>query len=956
MAADDELPWTTSRCNRLLRPLSSKLAKLRTEVERPRSAGAEVRSFSTAFATKTSPHKTTNFTRPAHRPRGFEKATDPDWRPGARGGAGKKTYGGRGARRAAGIQRGGPDNTGHVARPGEIAFTPLVSRMGGTLQSSPQVQASPLKKYAKNRGPLQVNIDWTQMPGELRKLVQGISEAYANVLQATADCDEKSWKGTRSLMGACLRSMPAYIELEAHFAKLDREADDEEEERDVAAEIYEHLETQFEQRAGQGWRPFKQIVRAHATSLLCDAVSDEVISLESMTMLVTHCLRVSAWDEAEQLLNAHIALLEPLGMPFSTKADLFDSQKLPYLHAVKAFVDHTGRHRLLFDLLEHMVAFELLPLEWLATEHLRPVWDRLVRSISSSDPRTVAQASCFLQTITMAGMGLPDERLLADETNSIRRFVPSSRDDLRQALDTTYVSLLTVLCSIALVNNAREDEAGRQTTRQVTSALDTIGIAIFSRDDIKDEVQLLEADREDEQVFAQRAIWMLFASFLVRLDDCHVKKFTASLDVAKLAHGFRWMAFEYTLDGTSIASVLGSLPSLISSVARGTGRIWKDDGFEQLQRLVQGLVSLSGQQLPHKLWTFKRLALESATAFAQETSASEHMSYARDIEKKMRIQGRLVISPMKNDSPTSNGGFRWEEGIGEWVACTPFAGKQAVKRLARRPPPVLQLLPTPSHSEDEHALPEDAAEEDSDDAAEKSFETGYDDDDDAVPQSSPIKRQPRTSTSSLGKRQRASSPMVIVPNKRYCLTPPDTPIEYYPLLPEEKEAEDGPRRSRRSRKDIKILASRLRTQRSRTASGSGLREQRRKSYVDQHEQEEYGRDDTDASRGNEESTAASSESEAEAATQPRRRSVPSRTWQSALAGQNDGACDDKDEDDRDILGITPARPQCTTTKVLRAQPARRKTTRPVRTQWWKVRGAVVGDSEDDGSEDELSFH
>jgi hypothetical protein len=923
MAADDELPWTTSRCNRLLRPLSSKLAKLRAEVERPRSAGAEVRSFSTAFATKCSPHKTTNFTRPAHKPRGFDKARDPDWKPGARTGAGKKTYGGRGARKIAGIQRGGSD-TGHVARPGEIAFTPLVARMGGPLQSSPQVQASPLKRYGKNRGPLQVNIDWMQMPGELRKLVQGISEAYANVLQATTDGDEKSWKGTRSLMGACLRKLPAYIELEEHFAKLDREAENEDEERDVAAEMYEHLEAQFEQRIGQGWRPLKHVIRAHATSLLCDAVADEVVGLDSMSMLVTHCVRVSAWDEAEKLLTSYLPLLEPLGMPLNTKADLFDMQRSPYLCAVKNFVDHTGRHRLLFDLLEHLMAHELLPLEWLATEHLRPVWDRLVRSISSSDHRTAAEASRLFETITIAGMGLPDERLLADETNSIRRFVLSSREDLRLALSTTYSSLLTVLCSIALVNNGREDEAGKQIARQVTSTLDSVVITILNRDDIRAELKLLEADAEDEQIFAQRAIWIHFATFVVHLDNCHVNDATASLDISELIRGINWIASEYSPNNAAMASILGSLPALVTSIARGTGRIWKDDGFEQLQRLVQALMSVSGHRLPHKLWTLKRLALESAMEFAQTSGTTEHLIYAQDVERKMRTQGRLVISPQKNDSPSSSGGFRWEEGIGEWVACTPFVGKNAVKRVARKPLPALELLPTPVQSEDE---PEDTYDE--------SFEHYDDDEDDAVPQSSPIKRQPRTS---LGKRQRASSPLVIIPVKRACITPPDTPVEYYPLLPEEAQvAEERPRRSRRSTNGIKALASRLRIQRARSSTGSGLREQRRKTYVEQIEVDEESEEvDSD------------SEVESEKSSNDSETGRPQRTRHHAPPGQLDGTHDSaSDTDERDDLGITPVRPN---------PNYKRRASSRIRPILWKSRRSVVGDSEDEGSEDELSFH
>ncbi|KAF2824802.1 hypothetical protein CC86DRAFT_468106 [Ophiobolus disseminans] len=937
MAADDELPWTTSRCNRLLRPLSSKLAKLRADGERPRLAGAEVRSFSTAFATKCSPHKTTNFTRPAHKPRGFDKARDPDWRPGAK--PGKKTYGGRGARRIAGIQRGGLD-TGHVARPGEIAFTPLVARMGGQLQSSPQVQNSPLKKYGKNRGPLQVNIDWTQMPGELRKLVQGISEAYANVLQATADDDQKSWKGTRSLMGACLRQLPAYIELEEHFAKLDKEAEENDEERDVAVEIYEHLEAQFEQRIGQGWRPFKHIVRAHATSLLCDAMSDGVIGLDSLSMLVTHCVRVSAWDEAEKLLLSYLPLLEPLGMPINIKADLFDMQRSRYLCAVKSFVDHTGRHRLLFDLLEHMIAFELLPLEWLATEQLRPVWDRLVRSISSNDARTVAQSIRFFETITMAGMGLPDERLLADENACTRRFVPSSRGELRLALNTTYSSLLTVMCSIALVNNGREDDAGRSIAQKVTSVLDSTVIAVLNREDIQDELRLLGADQEDQHIYAQRAVCTVFASFVAHLDNCPAEKSSVSFAIPELIRGLNWVASKYSSTGSNMACVLGSLPALISSIARGTGRIWKDDGFDQLRRLVQGLMALSGCRLPHKLWTLKRLALESAMEFAQDTATAEHLSYAREIETKMRIQGQLVIvpSPLKSDSPSISGGFRWEEGIGEWVACTPFP-KQGLKRIARKPIPVLELLPTPAPSEDnQDVLPGEVL----DDSLCWETTAFDNDEEDTVPQSSPIKRQSRTSP--LGKRQRGSSPMVII--KRTRMTPPDTPVEYYPFLPEEKAVEEGPRRSRRSKTDISVLASHLRTQRSRTSLESGLRDQRRKLYAEQIELEEETSEDTDSGSESADSSATSSDAST-ASSRPRRYAGHAKRQASPKIAQYDGAYEDVNE--RDDLCITPARPSYN----------RRTSNKPAvqnRRNWWKVGEGIVDDSDDDGSEDELSFH
>ncbi|KAL5116445.1 hypothetical protein ACEQ8H_005681 [Pleosporales sp. CAS-2024a] len=897
----DEVAWTTSRCNRLLRPISSKLAKLRAELDRPRSATLQARGASTAFATKCTPHKTTNFTRPAQKPRGFDKASDPDWKPGR---GGKKTYRGRGARKAVALRRG--DLGGQVSRPGEIAFTPLVARICSQLQSSPCIQHSPLKKHGKNSGPLQVNIDWTQLPGDLRKLVQGASEAYANLLQSTTDGEEKSWKGTRSLMGACLRRMPTYMELEAHFAKLDREEADEDEDRDVASEIYEHVQGQFEQRPGNGWRPLKQILRAHATTLLCDAIADELVRLDSLSVLVTHCVRVSAWDEAERLLLAYLPLLEPPSTPTNIKADLFDLQRSPYLYAVKSYVDHTGRHRLLFDLLEHMIAHELLPLEWLATECMRPIWDRLVRSTSGNDHRTIAQAYRFFETVTFAGMGLPDQDMLAEETAGARRFVTSSKEELRLALNTTYSSLMTVMCSIALVNNSRDDEAGKGIASRIAWMLSAGTIAMLSRTDIRPELELLQAHRDDVQTFLQRAFWTVFATFLVQFDNCNADAAIVSLGPQDLIRGLNWLGTQFPSDGVNMASILGTLPALVSSIARGTGRIWKDDGFDQLQHLVQALLSLSGYRLPHKLWTMKRLALESAVEFAQDAgNNTEHLAYAQTVENKLRIQGQLLIvpSPHKNESP-AGGGFRWEEGIGEWVACTP-----GMKRMARKLLPALELLPTPAQSEDEDALPH---------GCDKALEVD-DDGDDGVPQSSPIQRRPRQVVKSSVKRARAPSPMVLV--KRTRMTPPDTPVMFFPELPE--DTKKAPRRSRRSTNDIKRLASRLGLQRSRTCLDSGLRSQRRKAYA-----EPMVLDSSDETRSGSE----------------REQSEPV----SRLRAQRMGGSDDE----HDHLGITPARPRGK--RWTRSTTANAIQDKQSQGHWWKAGRVMIGDS-DEGSEDELSF-
>ncbi|KAF1979297.1 hypothetical protein BU23DRAFT_549312 [Bimuria novae-zelandiae CBS 107.79] len=943
MASTDDLAWNTTRCNRLLRPLSTKLAKLRKELERPQSPTDDRRSSAAAFALRVSSRKPTNAFQNARRPRGLEKRKDPDWMPDAgAGGVNKKTYGARGGKKPASRMN---LNNGNNARPGAIAFTPLVTRTGERHQDSPQLQDSPLRNRSRYRGPLLANTNVqelkTKMPAEIGKLVKGMSEAYANLLQATTAGDEKRWNGTRSLFSACLRKLPQYIELEEHFAELDKEEEDANDERDVSQEIYTFLEDRFETLPGQGWRSFKQAVRAHGTQLLCDALADQILGLETLHLLVVHCLNASAWDEAEKFLAAFMSCLKPLPLPNNLYANLFDEQRSLYMWMVKDFVTRTGRYRFLYDQLELMISQELLPLEWLATECMRPVWDRLVRSLSDGDQRSSASAFRFLETTVCAAIGLPDESLFeADEIDTVaRQFKPSSRQEFRDALDTTCSSLFTVFCSIAFINRFREEPAGELTVRRITWVLDSIVIDLIKRKDIKDDLALLGPLEENMQLFAQRAIWVVFASFLIHLEGCQQDPNLLSLDIATAGGSIAWIVFQYSSKNINNSDLLGNLPAFVSAAARGTGRIWKDDGFDQIQRLVQGMLSISGVRLPHKLWTMKRLALESAMEFAQSTNEPQHMAFAREVEQSMRMKGHVVIAPtpQKNDSPSAAGGFRWEEGIGEWVTCTPLV-KVTIKRVERRPPPVLQLLPSPeaSDDDDEGDGAKAIAGTPSQDIA--MWEALADDEDaDIIPQSSPIKKINRRSTSSLGKRTRPSSPLVVISVKRMTMTPPDTPILFYSEEDLDDLEIDSPRRSKRPRKELFAAKNKKSSQRSRSSLDGGLRELKRRTYEELKDLEEDLMESSESEDASEANTSFSSSSSEDAGMQHpqvrRARSASSlRSRKSEKANDN-------------VRGKDESRKFPT----LQRRRSGRQAVKGVR-EWWKVDGGVVST---EGSDDEL---
>ncbi|KAK7184995.1 hypothetical protein DPSP01_002822 [Paraphaeosphaeria sporulosa] len=942
MASNDDLAFNTTRCNRLLRPLQTKLAKLRKELERPRSSQEDRRSSATAFALKASSRKT-NVTQPARKPRGLEKRKDPDWMPDTGLGASKKTYGGRGPKKP--LSRTS-SNSGVDARPGAIAFTPLVARTGGRFQDSPQLHDSPLRRRNNYKGPLLAKANVhdlkTHMPAEIGKLVKGLSESYANLLQATTTGDEKRWNGTRSLFGACLRKLPQYIALEEHFVELDKEDESGDEDTDVSHEVYSYLEQMYETMPGQGWRGFKQVVRSHGTQLLCDALGDQILGSETLHLLVVHCLNASAWDEAEKFLVSFLPCLKPLPMPNTLYANLFDEQRSLYMWMVKDFVARTGRYRFLYDHLEYMISQELLPLEWLATECMRSVWDRLVRSLSDGDQRSYASAFRFLETAIFAGIGLPDESLFeAGEIDTfVRQYKPSSRQEFRDALDTTYSSLLTVFCSIVLINQYREEPVGQATVKRVVWALDSIVIDLLKRKDIQDDLALLGPLEDHLQLFAQRAVWAVFASFLVHLEGCQQDSKLMSLDVCTAGSAIAWIISQYSSKHIEYSELLSTLPAFVSAAARGTGRIWKDDGFEQIQRLVQGMLSVSGLRLPHKLWTMKRLALESVMDFAQNTNEAQHMAYARDVEQSMRMKGHVVIAPTphKNDSPSAVGGFRWEEGIGEWVTCTPFT-KESIKRVSRKPVPALQLLPSPDPSDLDDTDDGTAAGPASTPSNKLSMWEALADDEDAedhILQSSPIKTTTRRSTF-VGKRTRASLPKVVIPVKRTTMTPPDTPVLFF--SEEDLEAlNDGPRRSKRAKRQGYLSASTNRPQRVRSSLDEGLRNLKRRAYG---ESKNIDKDLVESSESEEESDPNRSVSNSRSSgvsRQPELRAVRSMP----SLGKRKREFPGKDND-----GVEK---QPSKMPTLNRRRSGRRTVKGVK-EWWKVDDGVVST---EGSDDELA--
>ncbi|KAF2275447.1 uncharacterized protein EI97DRAFT_434289 [Westerdykella ornata] len=901
-----EQPWTTSRCNRLLRPISSRIATLRKEIELQQTAGEPRKPPSNALYAGNN----TGQPRP-RKPQSF----DPEWVPAGKVPS-KRTYG-RGSRRT------NPPSalpTVQGTQPGQIAATPFIARSRIPLLDSPDLHNTPLRRRSK--GPLIAKVQKIkdlkkQVSPDIGKLIEGLLDAYAKLLEATCPSVLKSRTGARSLMSTCLQNMPRYIALEEHFAELDAEEADEVRGRDLTDEIYTHLEQTF--AVGEGWTHFKEMVRAHGTSLICDAIDDGLLGLDVLHAVVELCMKASAWQEAERFLWTYLPLLKPLPTPSTLDADLFGDTSV-YMHLVMALVKSTGRNGFLFDLLEHLIFYDLLPLEWLASGRMKQVvWWRLERTLSNGDERTFGHAVRFLQTAILATMGLSDDTMTHEDVGSLLK--PSVRQTLRDALDNTISNMLTLLASSALA--CRNDDEQDSTSRRLTWVLDYIVTGLLARDEFRANLELLDATDQDMQTFALRALWTVSASLMVHLGGCSLGPGLHYLESATLLHSFRWIIHQYSCSDIDVHSLLTTLPPFISSIARFAGKVRKTDGFDHLHDLITALLSHSSIRLPHKLWNVQRLALETCQEFAQSSNDSAHFAYARQVEGLMSKMGKvmLVQSPGKNDSPEARRGWRLEEGIGEWVACTPFAKKddRSGRRQCRGARDGRTHLPSPASS--------------------VSTQSGEGVDEDARMRGRTAKRFTTTNS----KRPRASSPTVVIPYKKVCLTPDSaasSSSRHDPLISYSGTSEQhspvsgndkGLRRSGRTKTQRKEGESR--------SSHHSLRKVAPKNYAEAGEEEDHDGGEVGPQSGSESNV------------------------------QHAGAATDAEESDNDELGKTPARLQRSTGTAAKRGPTRRAGTtqlpcvkkgtetrrrRSTRLRTWSLLVAKKHFEESE-SEDELRF-
>ncbi|KAL8668426.1 MAG: hypothetical protein Q9168_006940 [Polycauliona sp. 1 TL-2023] len=702
-AHDVRTLWTAARCQRLLRPLSSKIALLRKEKQCKAQAGewGSAHEFSTLEAKsqgRISEQGSRRWTT------GTSDEADEEWAPNPRPRKKlKRTYSSKNLtiqQSANSSQTSETNRDRPVHGPAEIMVPnnlfhpdtePAAARelreclAHGELDSGndtcEQVLSNcdhgnhrqfPLTGTPRGRYSI-------KLPFE-RRLTDGIRNGLDALIKSTRDHKSSRTRihGSRRLFATCLRKIPDVIaQEEALYTTEDPESN-----VDISSMTYSDLESLSTSTSG-GWMPLRQIVRAHGVSMVGNAVCEGLIGFDGARRIFIELCLAGAYDEAQQILERLTQTMVPLQNPLKPSVETG-----PILQCLNTFVLATGRQSFHYRQLTWLLESGRLSLEWISRPDMIETWNKIVQSISQDDehagPATellrfvisMTYSCCYQPPATLIhGLRLRRQGLVKEANVYMVGLGYQTRwpKDLQLALhnevnethtekvSSTISSLMTVLCAIGLLRSAEQASSSNGPQPSNITALRDIAI---------DAQQILEL--ASDRVFSlpgSRIALPLLAAGLVQATICRNQEtFAATVPVLfdRLAKLHRK---EETIEEGGL---------FLCAVADCCARATRDEVFDHTQKMVQHIrrigdslksISTSGE-LCH------RMGVAAALEYADTTKHPKHLHWALDVEQAVlgshleSTRRGPLKTPLRGQARPQHG-YRWEAGICEWVAKTP---------------------------------------------------------------------------------------------------------------------------------------------------------------------------------------------------------------------------------------------------------------------------------------------
>lgn len=468
-------------------------------------------------------------------------------------------------------------------------------------------------------------------------------------------------KGAASLFASCLRQIPAMIEAEQ---KSFEDEDDEDNEVDVASEIYSELESLGP--GGAGYMPLRAVVRAHGLQLVFACMREGILSYTMQSEIYNRLLDGGTRLELSQLVE--ILLYTKGAENASTCNGMQGSVLLIVSLYNKVLLDaQTLSPRLIGQSLWN----DRMDLTQLTASPL----DRWLYKLCGRTAREQSNESLEgLEMILAVTCGVPE--LLVDERTIWDTADFQAVMSVRKAT-STIDGVLTTLIAMAVVGTIDGNDEGKAATATaITTMFKTIAMRIMSA--LKDRAFFGRSSGNDGN-------WKMLATKLLT--------FTLVLQSMGNTTTRTMLSPDYLIDGMqqvwfpSSRAKKASLQHAIDILLDVTLCVGGDDktrAADTLHACVRPLMDVAYDCEKPAADFLRELCVQSTRRFAKSALTPKARRIARDVEEECealgetfeRLQWEEIRSGNTNELDKS---FEWDEDLREWIALPTRTAQDAPK-------------------------------------------------------------------------------------------------------------------------------------------------------------------------------------------------------------------------------------------------------------------------------------
>ena len=713
-ATTTQIPWTAARCQRLLRPLSSKISHLK------RLNSERLHRLDTAGQKSSG----TGGPGPASKPlnekdaisklcRQSSKQEDPDWdcdtRPRKKI---KRTYSGKASSLKPESVPQSKSSSGRPSKTGPMNILPqmLAQEPGSpsSLQAS-QLRIDSSKKdgealrklahlanhsscEAKGRALLHEEF---ATPGGCRdrlRLFKGISDSLNTILLATQTHERKKCSnlGSRSLFATCLRQVPRYISLEERWAVSENPDHD----RNVSSEMYCELESTA---VADGWQPLRVIVRANSIFLIQAAFEDGTLGVKSMLDIADLCSRNDALDEAQSIFDTLIVSTTCRRLPGSWAS--LQHLDMLILSALRNFTESTRRYGFFYQQLSTFIA---------SGAGSRNCCDAIVSDYlnvaiqhAASGGQYAVDAGRFIQAIVRRGMVRSTECSGVDDLRQTNLDDPSRpskklskrqqaqfegertgngptkgmQQEMAENLSMDFAGLVAVMYTICY---ARLTASLVKARGHLPETLKQMIFEAYRRSEV---LKASNKGKRPTKAEAQNLATILLADIISSLSE-NAPRLDEGVTISRASKSFCGF-----VNSEDIVDQLGSFVCKIAQCHRQVAKRLAFDSLKEIVGLLAGMTESAAWDNETCSIT-GRVAVRAAFTFVEDFNLPAHLDWALEIEQAVKSKvgatsGRSFVRTPAKRLAQSRSVFRWEDGICEWIEKTPAMQAERPRSASR---------------------------------------------------------------------------------------------------------------------------------------------------------------------------------------------------------------------------------------------------------------------------------